>query len=274
VNICTPTDTHYEMVCRAAHAGKHIVCEKPLALTLEQGREMVRLCRQQGVRLYVAQVLRYYPEYARARQLAVSGELGRPGVIRLARSGYQFKGGRNTWTQDEVRSGGMILDLLVHDFDYARWVAGDVESVYARQITTETAGNHSAYAIAILRHQGGTLSNVAGGWVNPPPQFRTGLEIACERGLIHYESDETAALIARLEVPTGTQAAVEVTGSPLHENPYVLQLKDFIAYVEDGTPPRSTAVDALAALQVSLAACQSARSGQVVKLEILAEVAA
>ncbi len=62
IDICTPTHLHYEMVRQAAAAGKHIVCEKPLARTVAQAQEMIRLCRAAGVKLFVAHVVRFFPE--------------------------------------------------------------------------------------------------------------------------------------------------------------------------------------------------------------------
>src|SRR4051794_929180 len=91
VDICTPTHLHYEMVMEAAGAGKQIVCEKPLARTLEQGQGMVAACRRAGVRLLVAQVVRFFPEYTLARSLVAEGRIGRPGVVRLARGTYRPK---------------------------------------------------------------------------------------------------------------------------------------------------------------------------------------
>ena len=78
VDICTPTHLHYEMALAAAAAGKHVVCEKPLARTLAQGQAMVAACRRAGVRLLVAHVVRFFPEYALAQALVAAGRSGGP----------------------------------------------------------------------------------------------------------------------------------------------------------------------------------------------------
>ncbi|MBI5958394.1 MAG: Gfo/Idh/MocA family oxidoreductase, partial [Chloroflexi bacterium] len=85
VDICTPTHRHHEQVLAAAAAGKHIVCEKPLARTPQQAAEMIAACQKAGVKLLVAHVVRFFPEYAQAKEIVMSGEIGQVGVVRLKR---------------------------------------------------------------------------------------------------------------------------------------------------------------------------------------------
>jgi predicted dehydrogenase len=83
VDICVPTNLHYEMVVQAARAGKHIMCEKPIALSVEAGRVMIDICREAGVRLFIAQVGWFVPEYRSAPDVVAAGQIGQPCVIRL-----------------------------------------------------------------------------------------------------------------------------------------------------------------------------------------------
>src|SRR5437773_11817946 len=85
VDVCTPTHLHAEFTLRAAAAGKHVVCEKPLALTVPDGLRMIQGCRTAGVRLLVAHVLRFLPEYRLAPERVARGEVGGPALLRLAR---------------------------------------------------------------------------------------------------------------------------------------------------------------------------------------------
>ena len=276
VDICTPTHLHYEMALAAAEAGKQIVCEKPLARTLEQGQAMVAACRRAGVRLLVAHVVRFFPEYALARSLVADGRIGRPAVLRLARGSYRPKKPLGNWFLDVEKSGGLLLDLMIHDFDYARWVAGEVESVYARSIATGAAPRPDApvdYGIAILRHTSGALTHVAGAWAYPPPVFRTRLEIAGDGGLIEFDSADTAPI--QLLLRTGEEGGspdVGLPASPLSESPYTTQIKEFYAALAHDQPARVTAEDGLAALQIALAAGESARTGRAVRLTPLPEL--
>ena len=271
VDVCSPTHLHHEMVLKAAAAGKHIVCEKPLARTAQQAQKMVDACRKAGVQLLVAHVVRFFPEYALAHAAVTEGQIGRPAVIRLHRGSYRPKKPAGNWFLDEEKSGGILMDLMIHDYDYACWVAGDVESVSARRVTEAHPDAPVDYGLVILSHRSGALSHVSGAWAYPPPTFRTKLEIAGDRGLIEFDSDSTAP-IQNLILKTNDGAPdVGLPSSPVSESPYTAQIKEFYRALADGATPRVTATDGLIAVQIAEAAIQSAHGGQPVQLESLAE---
>jgi predicted dehydrogenase len=260
VDICTPTYLHYEMALKAAAAGKHVVCEKPLARTAEQAEQMIAVCQQAGVKLLVAHVVRFFPEYAQAKAIVDRGEIGQVGVVRLRRVSSLPMWSEGSWLMDEEKSGGMLLDLMVHDFDYARWVAGEVESVFARTVRRALPDEPRDYALVILRHTSGALSHVEGGWAYPAGMFRTALEIAGSGGLIEHPSGSSVPLYVALAQTDNTQAAAVPT-SPLIEDPYVTEIKHFYDVIANHAAPRVTAADGLAALRIGLAAAESARTG-------------
>jgi len=272
IDICSPTHLHHEMVLRAAAAGKHIVCEKPLARTTAQAQEMVTACEKAGVRLLVAHVVRFFPEYALAHSAVVEEQVGRLAVIRLHRGSYRPKKPAGNWFLDEVKSGGILMDLMIHDYDYARWVAGEVESVSARRVTQLHPDAPVDYGLVILSHRSGALSHIAGAWAYPPPTFHTHLEIAGDRGLIEFDSDGTAP-IHNLILKTGGSDApdVAIPSSPVSESPYTTQIKEFYRALAEGKMTRVSATDGLAAVQITEAALESAHTGQPVKLQPLME---
>jgi predicted dehydrogenase len=273
VDACTPTHLHHRMVLQAAAAGKHVVCEKPLARHLPEAQEMVRACREAGVRLLVAHVVRYFPEYALAQEQVAAGAIGRPGVLRLTRGSYRPKKPVGNWFLDEAKSGGILMDLMIHDFDYARWLAGEVETVFARKVTAADPEAPVDYGLAILRHRSGALTHVAGAWAYPPPVFRTGLEIAGDRGLIQFDSDVTAPITSLLRHDGDDDAPdVALPASPTSESPYTAQIKEFYQALLSGSPARVSAEDGLAAVQIAVAAMESVATGRPVRLEQLAEV--
>ena len=274
IDICSPTHLHHEMVLKAVGAGKHIVCEKPLARTTGQAQEMVFACEEAGVQLLVAHVVRFFPEYALAHSAVLEGQVGKPAVIRLHRGSYRPKKPAGNWFLDEEKSGGILMDLMIHDYDYARWVAGEVESVSARRVTELHPDAPVDYGLVILTHHSGTLSHIAGAWAYPPPTFRTHLEVAGDRGLIEFDSDSTAP-IQNLILKTGGSDAPDVAlpSSPVSESPYTTQIKEFYSALAEGKTTRVSATDGLAAVQIAEAALKSAHTGGPVKLQPLAESA-
>jgi predicted dehydrogenase len=260
------------MVLRAAAAGKHIICEKPLALTIEDGQMVIAACKKAGVRLFVAHVVRFFPEYALAKNTIDKGEIGKIGTVRLNRGSFRPKKAVGNWFLDDAKSGGIILDLMIHDFDYARWVAGEVESVFSRKVTTAHPDAPIDYSMAILKHKNGALSHVAGAWAYPPPTFKTGFEISGDAGMIEFDSDAVAPIINLIQKPAGDAPDVGLPSSPVSESPYTTEIKEFYAAISQNRPARVSAEDGLAALQVALAAIESARTGLAVKLPALAEV--
>ena len=274
VDICSPTHLHCEMAVKAAAAGKHVVCEKPLARTTQQAQKIVRACHDAGVQLLVAHVVRYFPEYALARAAVAEGQIGKPGVIRLHRGSYRPKKPAGNWFLDEVKSGGILMDLMIHDYDYACWIAGEVESVYAQRVTEHHIEAPVDYGLVILNHRSGALSHISGAWAYPPPAFRTHLEIAGDQGLIEFDSDSTAPIQNLILRAGGADAPdVALPSSPVSESPYTTQIKEFYHTLADGRPSRIRAIDGLRAVQIAAAALESAHSGQPVKLQSLAEAA-
>jgi predicted dehydrogenase len=274
VDICTPTHLHYEHVLQAAAAGKHIVCEKPLARTVAQGQEMIAACRAAGVKLLMAHVVRFFPEYAQAKAAVERGDVGRPAVIRLTRGTFRPKKPADNWFVDFEKSGGMMLDLMIHDFDYARWIAGEVESVFAKNITSARPNAPVDYGLAILTHRDGAISHIEGSWAYPPPLFRTRLEIAGADGFLECDSGRTAAIGLHLHQAHTNAPDVPLPGSPMLESPYTTQIKAFYAALQNDAPVPVSAADGLAALQIALAALESAQTGAAVSLESLPEVSA
>lgn len=270
VDICAPTHLHFDMVVQAARAGKHIICEKPLARTLDQGQEAIRVCREAGVKLLVGHVVRFFPEYERAKEAVDAGQVGQVAIVRLKRDVFRPRMTVGNWFLDFEKSGGMILDLMIHDFDYARWVAGDVRTVYCKQ-TGDSARSPGNHALAILTHASGALTHIEGSWAYPPPTFRTQFEIAGSEGLLLHDSAATAPISVFLHKQAGDEAGdVPLPSSPLLESPYTTEIKAFYDHISGDAPVRVTAEDGLAALQIALAAIESAQTGQPVQLQSLA----
>jgi myo-inositol 2-dehydrogenase / D-chiro-inositol 1-dehydrogenase len=274
VDICTATHLHHEMVLKAAAAGKAIICEKPLARTVAQGQAMIAACHSAGVKLLVAHVVRFFPEYAQAKAAVDNGDIGQPAVVRLTRGSFRPKKAVDNWFVDFDKSGGMMFDLMVHDFDVARWIAGEVASVFAKNITSTRPDAPVDYGLAILKHRGGAISHVEGSWAYPPPLFRTRFEIAGSDGWLEFDSAKTAAIGLHLKQQPADAPDVPLPSSPLSESPYTAQIKAFYHALAQDAPVPVSAADGLAAIQIAAAALESARQGISIELEQLPEVSA
>ncbi|MEV5976402.1 Gfo/Idh/MocA family oxidoreductase [Streptomyces sp. NPDC052114] len=267
VDICTPTPTHKDLALAAVAVGRHIVCEKPLALTARDAEEIVAAADAAGVRLHPAHVVRYFPAYAALREAVVRGDLGEPAVLRFTRGGARPQWA--PWFGDPAQSGGVIMDLMVHDIDIARWLAGDVVRVHARTRGVELATGapgEVVTATAVLTHASGAVSRISGLWGLPDQMFRTTFRVAGADGLLHHDS---AAVPGFRITAQGVRPANEgIPSSPLHESPYLTELREFAASWQDGGPePRVTARDGVEAVRIAEAAVESSRTGRVVEIE-------
>jgi predicted dehydrogenase len=254
VDVCTPTNEHRVAVEAAALMGRAIVCEKPLARTLVDAEAMVAACNAGGARLFVAHVARYVGEYAAAKAAVEAGRIGRPAVLRFSRASFRPRRPASHWFFDDSASGGLVLDLMIHDFDFARYVAGEVETVMARGVRDDRG---LIYAVAILRHKSGALSHLTGSWAHPPDTFRTSFELAGDRGLLRYDSGEFQPASKHLGSETSAGASVGRSRQLPGENPYQAELSDFLVAARTGQPARVDSLDGVAALRIALAAIDS-----------------
>ena len=261
VDICTPTGTHKPLVITAAKASKHVICEKPIALTLEDAQAMIEACR--GVRFFIGMVLRFFPQYRAAKQLVAAGRIGKPGVLRLKRVSYVPQN-PEAWYFNDSLSGGMVVDLMIHDFDYVRWLGGEVERVYA--LKTHAGTGLAQYVQAILRLKTGAIALIEGGWAYPPGVFRTGLDLSGTDGLIEWSSDQPSPLLTFFPPKTEETASVGLPTSGLTDDPFAAELKHAYQCIQSGAPFEVTAEDALEALRISLAVKESLNTGQPVRL--------
>jgi predicted dehydrogenase len=268
VDVCTPTPSHLEYTRLAASAGKHVVCEKPISLRLEDAQAMIDACRTANVRLFIAHVVRFFPQYRAAKDAVSSGQVGGPCVIRLKRAAYQPQVKGDNWFLDAQRSGGMVVDLMIHDFDYARWLGGAVERVYARSARAIWPDAPGDYALVTLRFTSGAMALIEGSWAYPKGVFRTAIDISGTDGLIEWNSDASSTLKPFLENAVADGAPdVGLPLSLLAEDPYETQIRHVKHALETNTPFLVTPEDALEALRIALAARMSLETGRVVKLE-------
>lgn len=267
VNICSPTPYHKEGVLMAAAAGKDIFCEKPLARYPADAQEMVEACERAGVRLFVGQVLRFFRQYARARQLVDEGAIGTPGLIRMVRgAGHPTGPGGRTWFEKVEASGGTIMEGGVHDLDYARWVMGEVDRVFARGITYRDdlpiVGDH---VLVVLRFKSGAVGHIEGSWMVTDGRFRQRFLIAGDAGLLEYDSLPPEPLALSLRADRQVPLLPQEPLAP-QDDPYYLQLAHFLDCLTGEKEFRVSAQDGVEAVRLSVAALESVRTGRVISV--------
>ncbi len=128
VVVCTPTGYHPDAVIAAARAGKHVLCEKPMAMTVAKCEEMAAACDEAGVQLQLAFVRHYCNEWLKMREVIHDGMIGRPVVWRSVSGG---SGAPTPWFFDKELGGGPFIDGAVHNYDWARFTFGEAERICA-----------------------------------------------------------------------------------------------------------------------------------------------
>jgi predicted dehydrogenase len=260
VDVCLPTDLHLEHGLRAIAAGRAVFMEKPMASDLAGCEALIEAAAKACAPLMPGHVVRFFPEYEAAHRQVVSGQIGEPAAARLRRGGRAPKGS-DDWFLDRQRSGGVLLDLAIHDFDWLRWTLGEAKSVYARSVIWTGAGAGGAdYALTTLSLASGAVAHVESTWMDPSG-FRTALEVCGRGGMIEHDSRWTGVL--RTHTPDGS-----VAESPMacQDDPYYREIRGFLDAVASGGPVPVPPEDGLAAVRLSLAAVRSAREGRVVEV--------
>lgn len=258
VDICTPTATHAQVALQAIAAGRHVLCEKPLGRTLEEAQQVAAAARAAGVQVYPAHVVRFFPEYATLHAAVEQGRIGRPAVLRFSRGG---SGPTKDWFFDDAESGGPILDLMVHDFDQARWIAGEVVRVFAVQNPRTVDGQVPRHVTAhvTLVHENGAISHVHGVWGPPGMDFPTAFDVAGESGTLRFDYRNARTVVENLAA-----APTELSYLPptlAEESPYLTEVREFAAAFTGGPAPRVSLDDGVIAVALAQAARQSVETG-------------
>jgi UDP-N-acetylglucosamine 3-dehydrogenase len=258
VVIATPTHTHAAYAYQAIEAGLPVFCEKPLSRTLAEANRIRELAARRGIKIAVGHVVRYFPEYAAARDLVRRGELGAPATARLAR--FNTGVGLSAWYAEYKHSGGVVFDMAIHDVDWCLWAFGPAQRVYA--VRSGSAGRE--VASVTIRHSSGTISYVDASWRHGT--FATYLEVCGTKGLYRVEGSAAAGYQLVDDRPRATSYLPPATVIPA-DDPYLLELRAAFEWFRGGEPPLATVIDACEAIRVVEAAEESIQTGAPVALE-------
>jgi UDP-N-acetyl-2-amino-2-deoxyglucuronate dehydrogenase len=266
VCLCTPSGLHAIQAVQAARAGKHVLVEKPMALTLEDAESMIRACASAGVRLGVVLQRRADPSFQAVRASITAGALGTP-VLGTAtvpylrgQSYYDSAAWRGTWAQD---GGGALMNQGIHVVDLLLWLMGDVSEVSARTATLAHEIEVEDCATATLRFASGALGSLAA-TTAAAPGFPHRVEVYGSRSGIQIEGETVMRPGEARHDPASAGAGASPTGISVIGHTRILD--DFAAAVREGRAPLVPGEEGRRSLALVLAVYESARTGRAVRL--------
>lgn len=263
VLIATSTNTHAQIIQDCAKAGKHIFCEKPLALELDKIDAALEVVALKGVKLMVGFNRRFDKSFQKVREIVSSGEIGRPCILRITNRDPDFP------AMEFLRvSGGIFLDLTIHDFDMARFQVGEVDEVYA-------VGN--VLLEPKLKEFGDTDTNIvtlkfANGALGAIDNSRKAvygydqrLEVFCSNGTAMAEN-ETETTIRKGNREGFLSAKPPHFFMQRYASCYVDEVRKFVECVRENAPTPTTGADGRAAVVLGYAAVKSLQENRPVKI--------
>lgn len=236
VDICLPTFLHEQYALLAASCKKHILCEKPVALSLEALDRMLCAAQQAGVQFAVGQVVRFWPEYVKAKQLHASGALGTVKYARASR--LSVHPAWSEWYRKPENSGGGLFDLHLHDIDYLCYIFGRVKQVYAVGRKNDMGcWNHVASS---LTFENGVQATAEGILEMPEGfPFTMELELVGDKKAVCYRMRAGANLEDVASAIRETWLYGDGSPEKLAIDPYDAyqkELEHFIGHIDAGTP--------------------------------------
>ncbi len=278
VDICMPTYLHRQAVEAAAAAHKHILCEKPMALTAPDCDAIIGAVDKSGVQFMVAHVIRFWPEYTVIKDILDSGRLGNILWVSAARMSPPPTWSWQEWIFDPKLSGGAVLDMHIHDLDFIAWILGMPKTVSAAGVKTQRGAFDSIFTTT-TGHPHGAVATAEGCLdMAADFPFTMGLKINLEGGSIEMSTRHTPSLLVTprdggAEHPDIPQPAIPSAGSAGTAGNiedlggYFTEAQYFVDCLErNETPSVVTPAEAKSAVQLCLAATKSAETGRPVSL--------
>jgi scyllo-inositol 2-dehydrogenase (NAD+) len=260
VVITTPTFTHRELAVQAANHRKHVLCEKPMALTLAECDEMIAAADKAGVVLQIGFMRRFDPEFEAAYSRIQAGEIGQPMIVKSLTHG---PGLPPPWARDLKLSNGMLAEVNSHDWDCTRWLASSNPSrVYAevanfkgaeRGVTTPDFYDN---VLVSIRFENGTLGSISG--ICPCEYgYDARVEIVGERGIMQIGDLRGQAVLVCTNRDQGIITPIHRTWPDRFRQAYVSEMAHFVGCIRGGKRPRVTGEDGRWAVAGVLAATRS-----------------
>jgi len=259
VDICLPTFLHAGFTIKALQAGKHVVCEKPMALSYEECRHVLDVAEDAPGRLMIAQVVRFFPAYEALKDAVESGRFGALKHLSLWRLSAPPRWSWENWMLDHRRSGGALIDLHVHDADFVHYLLGEPKAVFAGGAGYISGGWDTVTANYL--YEGDMVVTATGSWAMPDGfPFAAGFMAAFEDGCLVYESAASEPLLE------GTADEMRPFALP-DKDGYEEELRYFVGCIVRGEEPQKVAAGSSAfSIRLVEAERESIENGRVVEL--------
>jgi UDP-N-acetyl-2-amino-2-deoxyglucuronate dehydrogenase len=268
VSICVPSGLHAQIAVDAMEAGKHVLVEKPIAITLEDADRMIATAQTTGRTLGVVLQNRYNHPMQQLRGLIDQGRLGRlylgNACVRWFRpQSYYEDGWHGTWAMD----GGALMNQSIHHIDALQWFMGPVHSVYAYADTLAHSMEAEDVGVAVIRFANGALATVEGSTLTWPQNLEGSVSVFGEHGSVKIGGTALNRIVL-WKVAGELEQEAEILTSQVVDPPSVYGyshrevLRDFIHAAQTGTPPGTPGVEARKSLELVLAIYESARTGR------------
>ena len=262
---CLPTFTRLSTLQKCVASQKHVFCEKPLALN-RQMAEGIRNCLSGYKQVVtVGLVLRFFWEYVKLREMVTAGDVGQVGTIRLSRCvGFP---GAGSWFAEPDKSGGVILDLLIHDLDFLRWTFGEAKTIYAKSAPKKHFDGLD-YVLTSIQLESRAIAHLEGSWAHPVGSFHQSVEICGSRGMLVYDNLASSRFhwISTANSKDEISSRITLPQIDPGNDPYFAEVQHFMQCVRDGKQPAVSWEDALRSCELAFCVIESARSGQPVTI--------
>ena len=254
VDICTPTALHPAQAIAALQAGKHVVCEKPLATTLSAARKVVRLAAKSPQFLMPAMCMRFWPGWGWLKAAVTENKYGR-----VLAAGFRRVSEKPAWSQTGTHAGGALLDLHIHDTDFVNFLFGRPSAVFAAGVAD--AGGGVDHVVTEYIYPDGPQVHAEGSWLLAQG-FNMSFAIHCERATIDFDlARGPGALVISERGKKPKTVKLKATDG------YAEEVRYFIDCVTQNRRPVTVSPeDCLTALEICLAEEKSVRTGRIVNL--------
>jgi predicted dehydrogenase len=259
VDICLPTHLHAEYTILAANAKKHVLCEKPMALSVADAVKMKEACESNNVRLMIAHCIRFWPEYAYLKQVALTGQLGELLSLSLFRFGEFPHWSSNNWLADPSKAGGGALDMHIHDTDFALYMFGAPKEMYSAGTMDSRGMSHIISTFTYNK----AVCHLQGGWNLPAGSpFKMAFRAVFEQGSIDMDGGPMTVYERGKDpfVPEFPKMETKGGGNISNLGGYYHEIVHFLDRIETGKPfDITTPETSIASLQVCLGEIEMAK---------------